>query len=92
MGKLLFGLFGWAMSNFVARVLTSIGFAILGSITFSQFIEYFVQKALQQFSQIPMLGLLGISGIDTAISIWISAIMMRLYLSTVVQSLKIVKK
>lgn len=92
MGKLLFTLISWAMSNFVARILTSIGFAVLGSVTFTPFIQYFINKLISQFSQIPMTGLLGLAGIDTAISVYISAIFIRFYLSTVVQSLKIARK
>lgn len=92
MGKILTSLIAWAMSNFAARVLTSVGFAILGSVTFNRFIEYFINKALTQLTQIPMVGLLGIAGVDTAISIMITSALIRVYLSTAIQSLKIVKK
>lgn len=92
MGKILLMVISWAMSNLVARILTSIGFAILGTITFNQFIEYFINKALNQLTQIPMIGLLGIAGVDTAISIMITATIIKVYLSTVVQSLKLVRK
>lgn len=92
MGKLLASVITWAMSNLFARFLTSAGFAVLGAITFDQFINYFVNKAINQLSNIPMLGLLGVAGIDKAISIMITAALIRVYLSTLVQSLKIVKK
>lgn len=92
MGKILFAIVSWAMSNFIARILTSIGFAILGTITFTPFIQYFVNKAINQLNTIPMIGLLGLAGIDVGISVIISAIFIRLYLSTVVQTLKIVRK
>lgn len=92
MGKIIFAIISWAMSNLVARILTSIGFAILGTITFTPFIQYFVNKAISQLNAVPMIGLLGLAGIDVGISVIISAIFIRLYLSTVVQSLKLVKK
>lgn len=92
MGKLLTAVLTWAMSNFATRFLTSIGFAILGTITFQQFIDYFLSKMIAQFSNIPMLGLLGIAGIDKAVSIMITAVMIKAYLATAIQSLKLVKK
>lgn len=92
MSKLLFALLSWAMSNFVSRLLTSIGFAILGTVTFTPFIEYFVNKAINQLNQVPMIGLLGLAGIDVGISIIISAIFLRLYLSTLIETLKVVKQ
>lgn len=92
MGKILVGIISWAMTNLASRVLASIGFAILGTVSFNKFIEYFINKALNQFAHIPMIGLVGIAGIDTAISIVISSVMIKLYLSTVIQSLKLVPK
>lgn len=92
MSRLLVAIVSWAMSNFFAKILTSIGFAVLGAMTFTHFIEYFINKAINQLGSIPMIGLLGIAGVDTAISIMITSVMIKVYLSTVVQSLKIVKK
>lgn len=92
MSKLLTAILSWAMSSFANKVLTSIGFAILGTISFGTFVNYFLHKAIASFSEIPMLGLIGIAGIDKAISIMISAYVMRVYLSTVVSSIKFVKK
>lgn len=88
----LVGLLTWAMSGFIARILTGAGLALLGSISFSAFINYFIDKLLSQLSHIPFIGLLGLAGIDKAISIMITAVLIRVYLSTVVQSVKIVKK
>lgn len=88
----LVGLLTWAMSGFIARILVGAGFAVLGSMTFSVFVNYFIDKLLNQLSNIPFIGLLGLLGIDQAISIMITAVLIRVYLSTVVQSIKIVKK
>lgn len=92
MGKLLVSVLSWAMGSFFARILTGAGFAILGSITFSNFINYFVDKLIAQLSDIPFVGLLGLAQVDKAISIMIAAVLIRVYLSTLVQSVKIVKK
>lgn len=92
MSKLLTAILSWAMSSFANKVLTSIGFVILGTISFGAFVNYFLNKAIASFSDIPMLGLIGIAGIDKAISIMISAYVMRVYLATVVSSIKFVKK
>lgn len=92
MGKLLYLVITYAMSGLFARILTSIGFAVLGSLTFSQFIEYFLSKALSALTHVPFIGLVGLAGIDKAISIYITAVMIRVYLSTATQSLKLVKK
>lgn len=92
MGKLLFGVITWALSGVIARIITSAGIAILGSITFAQFINYFLDKALLQLSEMSFVGLIGLAGIDKAISIYLTAVMIKIYLATVVQSVKIVKK
>lgn len=88
----LVSLLAWAMSGFIARILVGAGFAVLGSITFANFINYFIDKMLSQLSSVPFVILLGLAGIDKAISIMVSAVLIRVYLSTVVQSVKIVKK
>lgn len=92
MGKLLFGVITWALSGVFARIITSAGIAILGSVTFGQFINYFLDKAIVQLSQIQFVGLIGLAGIDKAISIYLTAVMIKIYLSTVIQSVKLVKK
>lgn len=90
--QFLVSLVTWAMSGFIARVLVGAGFAVVGSLSFGVFVNYFINKLLLQLSNIPFIGLLGLAGIDKAISIMISAVLIRVYLSTVVQSVKIVKK
>lgn len=92
MGKLLFGVITWALSGVFARIITSAGIAILGSVTFGQFINYFLDKAILQLSQIQFVGLIGLAGIDKAISIYLTAVMIKIYLLTVIQSVKLVKK
>lgn len=91
MGKLLVTILGWFGTNFLARVLAGAGLAIAGSYTFGLFIDYFLDRALGLLSGIPMVGLLGVAGIDKAISILITATMIKVYLLTVAQGVNIVK-
>lgn len=88
----LVGLLTWAMSGFIARILVGAGFAILGSITFANFVNYFINKMLAQLSAVPYVSLLGLAQVDKGISIMVASVLIRVYLSTVVQSIKIVKK
>lgn len=91
MGKILVALFTWFGSNLLGRVLAGAGLAIAGSYTLGIFVDYFIGKALSMLNNIPMVGLLGIAGLDKAISIMLTAIMIRMYLSTLSQGIKIVK-
>lgn len=91
MGRLLSSLLGWFATNFLGRVLAGAGLAIAGSYTFGMFINYFINKALGMLSSIPMVGLIGVAGIDKAISILLTAAMIRIYLATVSQGINIVK-
>lgn len=91
MGGLIARILRWFAANFLGRALAGAGLAIAGSYTFGLFIDYFINKALGMLSGIPMVGLLGVAGIDKAISILITAAMIRVYLATVSQGVNIVK-
>ena len=91
MQAMLVGVFGWLASNLLGRILAGAGLALAGAYTFGQFIEYFINRALGSLSSIPMSGLIGVAGIDTAISIILSAYMIRLYLHQLTATIGIVK-
>lgn len=91
MGKLLTAIGTWLMSNFIGRALAGAGLAIAGSYTFGLFIDYFINKALAMLNNISMVGLIGVAGIDKAISILLTAVMIKVYLATVSQGINIVK-
>lgn len=91
MGKLLTAIGTWLMSNLIGRALAGAGLAIAGSYTFGLFIDYFINKALAMLNNIPMVGLIGVAGIDKAISILLTAVMIKVYLATVSQGINIVK-
>lgn len=91
MQAMLVGVFGWLASNFLGRLLAGAGLALAGAYTFGKFIDYFINKALGSLSSIPMVGLIGVAGIDTAISILLSAVMIKLYLYQLSATIGIVK-
>ncbi len=81
----------WVLGNFIGRILTGAGLALVGNYTFGKFIDYFVSKAISSLNAIPMVGLLGVAGIDKAISILITGIMIKVFLATATQGLKLSK-
>lgn len=91
MGKLIFGALAWFSSNLLTRMLAGAGLAIAGNYTFGIFVNYFLNKGIGLLSSIPMIGLVGIAGIDDAISILITGAMIQIYLNSVTQGVNIVK-
>lgn len=91
MGKLLATVLGWFATNFLGRVLPGAGLAIAGNYTFGIFINYFISKAMGYIANVPMIGLIGVAGIDKAISILLTATMIKLYLSSTTSGINIVR-
>lgn len=92
MGKLIFGALAWFSTNLLTRLLAGAGLAIAGNYTFGLFVNYFLNKGIGLLADIPMIGLIGIAGIDDAISILITGAMIQIYLNSVSQAVKVVKK
>lgn len=92
MGKLIFGAMAWFSTNLLTRLLAGAGLAIAGNYTFGLFVDYFLNKGIGLLADIPMIGLIGIAGIDDAISILITGAMIQIYLNSVSQAVKVVKK
>lgn len=92
MGSMLSKIATWLLSNFIAKVLLGAGLAVASNLVFDKYINYFLNKSFALISNIPAIGLLGLSGVDKAISILISALFVRLYLYGLSQSIRIVKK
>lgn len=80
------------MGNFIARVLLGAGLVLVTNLVFDKYIHYFLDKAFALIPNIPASGLLGLAGVDDAISILISALLVRVYLFTLSQGVKVVKK
>ena len=91
MGKLLAAIGSWLVSNFIGRALAGAGLAIAGNFAFGIFIDYFIDKAIGYVANVPMIGLIGVAGIDKAMSILITATMIRVYLSTTSTGISIVR-
>lgn len=91
MGKLIFSALAWFSTNLLTRLLAGAGLAIAGNYTFGIFVNYFLNKGISMLSAIPMIGLLGVAGIDDAISILITGAMIQIYLNSVTQGVNIVK-
>lgn len=91
MGGLIARILRWFASNFLGRVLAGAGLAIASNYTFGIFIDYFISKAMGYIANIPMIGLIGVAGIDRAISILLTAAMIKIYLSSTTSGISIVK-
>ncbi len=92
MGKFALLILAWFLENFIGRILLGAGLAIAGNFTFGKFIHYFIDKAINSINAIPMVGLLGVAGIDQALSIMITGVMIKLYLATAMQGIKLARK
>lgn len=92
MSDLLVSILTWFLSNFLARVLLGAGLVLVTSFTFDKYIHYFLNKAFAMIDNIPTSGLLGLAGIDDAISILISALLVRVYLFGLSQGVKVMQK
>lgn len=91
MPRLLFMLGSWLLSNFAKKVLLGAGVAIVSSAIIQSILTAFINKAINASNSIDQtyLGLLSISGLDTAISIVIGALIAR---ATIVASTVSFKK
>lgn len=91
MGKLLFSIGSWLLSNFAKKVLLGAGVAILSSAVINTILSSFINKAINASTNVDptYLGLLSISGLDQAISIVIGALVAR---ATIVASSVSLKK
>ncbi len=81
----------WLLGSFIGRILVGAGLALVGNFTFGKFVDYFIAKAITTLNAIPMVGLLGVAGIDKAISILITGIMIKVMLASSTQGLKLAK-
>lgn len=92
MAEMLIKIGVWFLSNFIARVLLGAGLVLVSSFVFDRYIHYFLNRAFALVPSIPASGLLGLAGVDIALSVLISALMVRVYLYTISQGVKVLKK
>lgn len=70
---------GFITADLIKKLLISAGFAVVATILFNQLIQYFIGKAVSNLGGLSgsFIGLLGLFGLDKAISIIIGALVMR---------------
>lgn len=79
--------------SWLAQVLRGAGLGLITVTALQQFISYYKDQALSTFGELgAVTGLLGLAGVDKAISIVIGAYLAGVYIKTYASGLKVVKK
>jgi len=79
--------------SWLGQVLLGAGLGLATVTGLSVFTDYYKQQALDNFGQLgTVTGLLGLAGVDKAISILIGAYLASVYIKTFAAGLKVVKK
>jgi uncharacterized BrkB/YihY/UPF0761 family membrane protein len=79
--------------SWIAQILTGAGLGLASFAALTMFVDYYKSKALDSFGALgSVTGILGLAGVDKAISILIGAYLASVYIKTFASSLKIVKK
>lgn len=79
--------------SWLGQVLLGAGLGLATVTGFSAFSDYYKSQAISEFGQLgPVTGLLGLAGVDKAISIVIGAYLASVYIKTFASGLKVVKK
>lgn len=75
------------------QVLAGAGLGLATTTAFNAFLNYYKNKAIYELGQLgEVAGLLGLAGLDKAISIIIGAYLASVYIKTFATGLKVVKK
>lgn len=79
--------------DWLGQVLKGAGLGLATTAIFNSFIDYYKYKALSEFGQLgAVTGILGLSGIDKAISIIIGSYLASIYIKTFATGLRVVKR
>lgn len=93
MGKLLSALLKNNNGVWISQILTGAGLGLASFAGLNMFINYYQGKLIASMSNMGQVtGLLGIAGVDDAISMIIGAHLASAYIATFAQGLKVVKK
>ncbi|RKL73267.1 DUF2523 family protein [Moraxella catarrhalis] len=79
--------------NFFGRVMMGAGFGLVTISGLNAFVDYYKVRALEQFGELGAFsGLLGLAGIDKAVSIMIGAYVASVYIKTFGASVRAIKR
>lgn len=79
--------------SWLGQVLTGAGLGLITVGGVNAFVDYYKQQALANFGQLGSIsGLMGLSGVDKAVSVLIGAYIASVYIKTFAVGLKVVKK
>lgn len=77
MWRILYNVLDLFANNSARSLLTSLGIGLVSATAVSVLLSQYIDTALSQASTMPLLGLLGLFGIDTALSILLGAVLTR---------------
>lgn len=77
MWRILYNVLDLFANNSVRALLTSLGIGLVSATAVSVLLSQYIDTALSQASSMPLLGLLGLFGIDKALSILLGAVLTR---------------
>ena len=79
--------------SWLSQVLTGAGLGLVTTAALTGFVDYYKSQAIANLGQLGLVsGILGLAGLDTAISIVIGAYLAGVYIKTFAAGLKVVKK
>ena len=77
MWRILYNVLDLFANNSARALLTSLGIGLVSATAVSVLLSEYIDSALSQAASMPFLGLLGLFGIDTAISLLFGAVLTR---------------
>lgn len=79
--------------SWLSQVLTGAGLGLVSTAVLTGFIDYYKSQAIDNLGQLGLVsGILGLSGLDKALSIVIGAYLAGVYIKTFAAGLKVIKK
>lgn len=79
--------------SWLSQILTGAGLGLVTTAALTGFVDYYKSQAIANLGQLGLVsGILGLSGLDTAISIVIGSYLAGVYIKTFAAGLKVVKK
>lgn len=79
--------------SWLSQVLTGAGLGLISTAALTGFVDYYKTNAIDNLGQLGLVsGILGLSGLDTAISIIVGSYLAGVYIKTFASGLKVIKK